>query len=251
MKIWTETVNLADSVVSLTDTFPGGNYSLEDSLFFDIETTGFKAEYCFIYMIGCATFAGSEATITLFFADTRSDEKAVLEAFGELLATKQQCFTFNGNHFDIPFIEKRCEKHGLDFRPSTMACFDLYLYAKQFKKVFISYAHEDESQVKVLASTYKKLGVEYFLDRDYLKGGDVFGEVISHYIKEADLFILCWSEHAAKSEYVKKERTLALSLAYPQVIPREKAQLSIYPISMKPKAPYPDDMKEIYNFEEI
>ena len=125
------------------------------------------------------------------------------------------------------------------------------LYAKQFKKVFISYAHEDESQVKVLASTYKKLGVEYFLDRDYLKGGDVFGEVISHYIKEADLFILCWSEHAAKSEYVKKERTLALSLAYPQVIPREKAQLSIYPISMKPKAPYPDDMKEIYNFEEI
>ena len=124
------------------------------------------------------------------------------------------------------------------------------LYAKQFNRVFISYAHQDLAHVKPLASTCEKLGLKVFFDRHSLRGGDIFEEKIINSIKNADLFILCWSEHAAQSDYVKKERNYALSLAYPQITPRENAHLTIYPISMEPKAPLPDDMKEIYNFEE-
>ncbi len=94
-------------------------------------------------------------------------------------------------------------------------------------------------------------GVDYFFDRDYLKAGDIFPLEIEKYINSADLFILCWSENAANSDYVQKERNQALDRAYPKVKPYEKAPLSICPLSIEPRAEIPEDMKSIYNFEQI
>jgi O-acetyl-ADP-ribose deacetylase (regulator of RNase III) len=125
------------------------------------------------------------------------------------------------------------------------------VYSRQYKKIFISYAHQDEMKVKYIARAYDAQGVDYFFDRHYLKAGDIFPQVIQNYIDSADLFILCWSENAAKSEYVEKEREQALSLAYPKVKPLEKAKLSIYPMSIEPRAELPGDMRGIYNFEII
>ncbi|MCR4998949.1 MAG: ribonuclease H-like domain-containing protein [Lachnospiraceae bacterium] len=133
MKTWTETIPINIPGINTQEAIPGMSLPLEDTLFFDIETTGFKAEYCNIYMIGCATFAKDSATITLLFAEHRHEEKALLEAFSELLCSKNQCFTFNGNHFDIPFIEKRATKHGVTIDFTTMPAFDLYLYIKSFR----------------------------------------------------------------------------------------------------------------------
>jgi len=70
----------------------------------------------------------------------------------------------------------------------------------------------------------------------------------ANYINSADLFILCWSENAAKSAYVEKERNQALDRAYPKVKPIEKAPLFIYPLSIKPRTELPEDMKSVYNF---
>ena len=125
------------------------------------------------------------------------------------------------------------------------------VFTRKFNKIFISYAHQDESKVKFIAQAYKAQGVDYFFDRDYLKAGDIFPHKIEDYINSADLFILCWSENAAKSDYVKKERSQALDRAYPKVKPIEKAPLSIYPLSIEPRAELPEDMKSIYNFEQI
>ena len=125
------------------------------------------------------------------------------------------------------------------------------VYSRQYKKIFISYAHQDEMKVKYIAQAYQAQGVDYFFDRHYLKAGDIFPQVIQNYIETADLFILCWSENAAKSEYVEKEREQALSLAYPKVKPLEKAKLSIYPMSIEPRAELPSDMKDNYHFGEM
>ena len=122
---------------------------------------------------------------------------------------------------------------------------------RRFKKVFISYAHQDESRVRFMARGFKKLGVDYFFDRDYLKAGDVFPVIIQEYINTADLFILFWSENAAKSEYVVKELSQALELAFPKIKPPEKAPLSICAYSIEPKAELPASMRNDYNFEEI
>ena len=125
------------------------------------------------------------------------------------------------------------------------------VFTRKFNKIFISYAHQDESKVKFIAQAYKAQGVDYFFDRDYLKAGDIFPQKIEDYINSADLFILCWSNNAAKSDYVQKERNQALDRAYPKVKPLEKAPLSIYPLSIEPRAELPEDMKSVYNFEQI
>ena len=121
---------------------------------------------------------------------------------------------------------------------------------KKFNKVFISYAHEDYESVKYIAIAYKAQGIPYFFDKKNLQTGDIYEEKIFNYIDTADLFVLCWSAHAAKSVNVGRERQRALAHAYPQKS-WEEATLEIRPISIEPHADFPDDMKDIYHFEEV
>ena len=125
------------------------------------------------------------------------------------------------------------------------------IIAHKYNKVFISYAHKDEAKVKSFHEGLKLAGIEHFFDRTYLKTGDIFPQVIRDYINAADLFVLFWSENASKSEYVQKERLQALERAFPQVKPQQAAKLSIYPMSIEPRAELPSDMKDNYHFGEI
>ncbi len=124
------------------------------------------------------------------------------------------------------------------------------ILSHRFNKIFISYAHQDAQQIKLLALAYKSQGVDYFYDRDSLAPGDVYEEKIFDYIDSSDLFVLCWSKNAAVSNYVAKEKGRALLRAYPQLRQRD-ATLKICPISIEPRAELPSDMKEVYNFEVI
>ena len=124
------------------------------------------------------------------------------------------------------------------------------ILSHRFNRIFISYAHQDAQQIRLLALAYKAQGVDYFYDRDSLAPGDVYEEKIFDYIDSSDLFVLCWSKNAAASDYVAKEKGRALLRAYPQISQRD-ATLKICPISIEPRADLPSDMKEVYNFEVI
>lgn len=113
----------------------------------------------------------------------------------------------------------------------------------RFSKIFISYAHQDEDQVRGIAEGCKMLGTDYFFDRHTLQAGDIFKDKILNFIEQADLFVLCWSRNAAESKWVQIEREYALSL-----IREGRASLSIYPLSLRPEAPLPLDMSDKYNF---
>ena len=121
----------------------------------------------------------------------------------------------------------------------------------RYNKVFISYAHKDEDKVRSFHEGLKLCGIDHFFDRDYLKAGDVFPQVIQDYIDTADLFVLFWSENAAESDYVAKERAQALERAFPQIKPEKAAKLRIYPMSIEPRAELPTDMKDYYHFGEM
>ena len=125
------------------------------------------------------------------------------------------------------------------------------IISHKYKKVFISYAHKDQEKVKSFHEGLELYGIEHFYDRSSLKAGDVFPKIIQDYINSADLFVLFWSENASKSEYVLKERTHALSLAFPQIKPQEAAKLTFYTFSIKPLAKLPDDMKDNYHFKKL
>ena len=151
--------------------------------------------------------------------------------------------TVNGAHVgEMSFITQIVEQPR-DLHPKVSA--------RQYKKIFISYAHQDELQVAPMARAYEAQGIDYFFDRHYLKPGDIYPLKIREYIDNADLFVLCWSANAAQSEYVDLERRQAMGRAFPQIKPVDKAPLSIYPISIEPIAELPDDMKDYYHFGKI
>lgn len=93
---------------------------------FDIETTGLSPKYCKVILSGILMFEGSEnfATAIQFFADQENDEELILRKTFELLDTVDYVITYNGRHFDMPFVKTRGEKYGLEL-PRV---FDLDLY---------------------------------------------------------------------------------------------------------------------------
>lgn len=118
---------------------------------------------------------------------------------------------------------------------------------KLYRKVFISYSHKDNDTVKAIAEAYRALGlVEYFYDRHSLAPGELFEKKIFEFIDSSDLFILCWSKNAEKSEWVKKERQRAFYAAIDS-----PPRLRLYPINISPYAPPPPDMTSKFHFEDF
>lgn len=122
--------------------------------------------------------------------------------------------------------------------------------SRSVNKLFISYSHNDLKSAEKIAKIHEALGIEVFFDKHRLKSGYIYSEEIFNFIKSADTFVLCWSENAAKSEYVEKERKAALERAYPNCKPKEEA-LRIKPYCIEPYATPPSDMIEYYHFEQL
>ena len=123
--------------------------------------------------------------------------------------------------------------------------------ARPTKKLFISYSHKDIASAEKIAKIHEALGIDVFFDKHRLKAGYIYSEEISNFIQTADTFVLCWSENAAKSDYVEKERQEALALAYPQIKSKKLARLEILPFNIEPHAVPPEDMIKDYHFQEL
>ncbi|MBE6010110.1 MAG: hypothetical protein E7236_05600 [Lachnospiraceae bacterium] len=98
-------------------------------LFFDIETTGLSSSRNRIYLVGLGWLDGEQVTVQQYLAENASDEASVLAAALAFMTDRQfdTLVTFNGTTFDLPFFEKRCEKHATASDIfSTMDHLDLY-----------------------------------------------------------------------------------------------------------------------------
>lgn len=124
------------------------------------------------------------------------------------------------------------------------------IISHRFNKIFVSYAHADTQIAEALVLAYKSQGMEVFFDKQSLMPGEIFEEIIFDRIDSSDVFVLCWSQNAAASDYVIKEKNRALLHAYPQKSVKD-ATLKIIPISIQPKADLPEDMIDIYHFANI
>ena len=103
----------------------------EDVLFLDIETTGFSAATSSIYLIGCCFYKNGEWDITQWLCESlpggdSREEEILLKTFLSFLKDYKTLIHFNGNRFDLPFIEKRCEKYGLKISFSDFDGIDIY-----------------------------------------------------------------------------------------------------------------------------
>lgn len=89
----------------------------------DIETTGLNPSKNKFILGGI--FDLQSKTMHQFFAENRGEEKEALAAFYALISKLDMVITYNGKHFDMPFIAKRMMAHGL--KGTLPYNLDLYL----------------------------------------------------------------------------------------------------------------------------
>ena len=141
---------------------------LENSVFFDIETTSLSAKNGHIYIIAVLyKISEDKYNLIQWFADSLLDEQKLLTEFKDFIKDFNLLIHFNGDSFDIPFINKAALSYGMEPFLSELKSMDIYRKACPFKKVF------DLSSIK------QKSIEEYFgINRKDLYNG---GELISIY----------------------------------------------------------------------
>ena len=155
----------------------------ENCIFFDIETTGFSPASSSIYLIGCLRKEGENLIIDQFFAESKDDEREVLEHFMRLLGQYQTIISFNGIGFDIPFVKAKCDTYGIEENLKNFEYIDI------FKLI---------SSIKFLLKlpNYKQKTLENFLDihrDDKFSGGElinVYDDYIKSHSAEAEELLL-------------------------------------------------------------
>ncbi len=155
-----------------------------ESVFFDIETTGFSPAHASVYLIGCARRIDDKLHIDQFFAENPTEEREIISAFTEILSTCRTIISFNGVGFDIPFLKAKCDLLNL---PENFKDFH---YLDIFKSVC-------ELKFLLKLPNYKQKTIETFLEvprDDRFSGGELIN-VYHEYVnapdqKKEDLLLL-------------------------------------------------------------
>lgn len=139
----------------------------EEILFLDIETTGFTAKSSNLYLIGCVFYKDNEWHTIQWLAENYDEEVLILDAFLEFSLNYHFLIHFNGNHFDIPYLQQKCEMNEIPFLFEAFKGIDLYKRIRPYQH----FLKLDDCRQKTL---------ERFLG---LKRQDVYsgGELINHY----------------------------------------------------------------------
>jgi len=95
-------------------------------LFVDIETTGLSPTSASIYLLGCCYFENGQWMIRQWLCENIGEERELLQAFLNHLTNFDTLIHFNGNKFDLPFIEKRASLHGLPISFEGITGIDIY-----------------------------------------------------------------------------------------------------------------------------
>lgn len=209
-------------------------YNPNELVLFDIETTGFAAETTKLYLIGCCYFEKGCWFIKQWFNDDGESEALIIKDFMEFIDGYKYIFHYNGDGFDIPYIEKKLSSIKLDASFSKHESVDIYKQIRPFKEVF----HLDNLKQK---SIEKFLNINR-LDKysggdlikiytDYLKHNSTSHKklLIQHNYEDIEGLLYCCSIFAysklkagcllVRKMSVKKER-LIFELELPNSVPR-------------------------------
>ena len=88
----------------------------------DIETTGLNPARNKFILGGLLDL--QTMTMHQYFAENRGEERQVLEDFAEKVSGLDMVITYNGRHFDMPFIDRRLQR----FSAGSCTPYDLDLY---------------------------------------------------------------------------------------------------------------------------
>lgn len=149
---------------------------LESILFLDIETTGFSPLSSSLYLIGCAYYADGSFHCKQFFAESPSEEEQILVEFLKFAHPYKVLIHFNGNNFDIPYIEQKCTKYNIECEICNKLGVDLYRRVSPYKNF-----------IKVPNCKQKTLEQYIGIDREDIYSGGELINIYHEYVKKFDV----------------------------------------------------------------
>lgn len=146
--------------------------SIEETeiLLFDIETTGFSPDISSIYLIGCCYYQNSSWNLIQFFADDYISEQTILQNFIDFAKGFKIMIHYNGNGFDIPYLQKKLLHYHMNFS------FDSFLQIDLYKKIF-------PYKKMLCLSNLKQKTIEEYLSLprvDLYSGGELIDVYVSY-----------------------------------------------------------------------
>lgn len=115
------------------------------TIIFDIETMGLYPAHDMIINAGfCDPQTGE---VFQLFAESIEDEKRLINDINEILSRYECVITYNGDRFDIPFVNTRAAKHGLKSLPLFWSI-DLYKYLKKYWPMAKKMQHLNQKSVE-------------------------------------------------------------------------------------------------------
>ncbi len=112
------------------------NISLEDTLLYDIETTGLNPKSSQLYLLGILLFHKENIELIQYFAESVLDEEEILEHFFQLCKTKKVLISFNGEGFDNRFVESMAKSYGKLPLHLNLKQLDLFKLIRKRKKFY-------------------------------------------------------------------------------------------------------------------
>ena len=119
-------------IKSLTDN-PNLNEIYRESVFIDIETTGLSKIYSDIISITLLILIDNKYKIFQIFCQYKSDQPQALKYLRDLIKSKKYIITYNGNSFDIPFLEEKSKRFGSGLTFKSLTKIDLYIFMKKLR----------------------------------------------------------------------------------------------------------------------
>ncbi len=107
----------------------------EELLFVDIETTGFSANTSYLYMIGCLYYTQNEFHTIQWFADNYEEESEIIHSFFRFSESFHYLVHYNGNGFDLPYLNKKIEKYHLPYLLDRFESIDIYKRIMPYKQI--------------------------------------------------------------------------------------------------------------------
>ncbi|NYB76081.1 ribonuclease H-like domain-containing protein [Sedimentibacter hydroxybenzoicus DSM 7310] len=109
------------------------NNLFKEAFFIDIESTGLSRVYSSIISITILLHEEGNYKIYQIFCEYKIDEQEALKYLKDLIKTKKYIITYNGNSFDLPFLEYKLQSYNINFNFNNFSKIDLYSLIRQFK----------------------------------------------------------------------------------------------------------------------
>lgn len=144
-------------------------YDPENSVFFDIETTGFSASTSFLFLIGALYRQEGSWRLSQWFAEELTEQPVILGEFFRLASRFSTLIHFNGLTFDLPFLREKAAAFHLPCPLDDMESLDLYQRFRPLKKLldlprmnqsaleaYAGWQRRDTVSGKAMVSLYQK-----------------------------------------------------------------------------------------------